>query len=71
MTSLVAMGLGIAFLPESARGHSFDGVCFRDVEGLPDLRRDLLLAWRREDPSPRLPRLIETIRRKCAEPAPD
>ncbi len=57
--TLVAAGLGLAVLPESVRALSIDGVRF--VPLADDVHLDLALAWRRDDPSPALARLLEAL----------
>ena len=59
MLTLVAAGLGVALLPESALALRVDGVRFVPVAD--DVRIDLALAWRRDDPSPALARLLEAL----------
>ena len=57
--TLVAAGLGVALLPESARALSVEGV--RLVPVTDDVHIDLALAWRSADPSPALARLLEAL----------
>jgi DNA-binding transcriptional LysR family regulator len=59
MLTLVAAGLGLALLPESVVALHVDGVRFVPVAD--DVRVDLALAWRSDDPSPALGRLIEAL----------
>lgn len=59
MLTLVAAGLGVALLPESVLALRVDGVRFVPVAD--DVHVDLAIAWRRNDPSPALTRLIEAL----------
>jgi DNA-binding transcriptional LysR family regulator len=60
LLTLVSAGLGIAVLPESAQALHVEGVRFVPVED--DVHVDLALAWRTDDPSPALARLVEALR---------
>lgn len=57
--SLVAGGLGVALVPDSVRSFRLDGVAFVAVDDAPMI--DLALAWRENDPSPLLARLLEVL----------
>jgi DNA-binding transcriptional LysR family regulator len=57
--TLVAAGLGVALLPESVLALRVDGVSFVPVAD--DVYIDLALAWRSDDPSPALARLLEAL----------
>ena len=57
--TLVAAGRGVAVLPGSVRALQVEGVRFVPVAD--DVHVDLALAWRREDPSPALARLLEAL----------
>lgn len=57
--TLVAAGLGVALLPESVLALRVDGVVFVPVAD--DVYIDLALAWRREDRSPALARLLDAL----------
>jgi DNA-binding transcriptional LysR family regulator len=59
MLTLVAAGLGVALLPESVLALRVDGVRFVPVAD--DVHVDLALAWRREDRSPALARLLDAL----------
>ncbi len=59
MLTLVAAGLGVALLPESVHALRIDGV--RYVPVADDIHIDLALAWRRDDSSPVLARLVEAL----------
>jgi DNA-binding transcriptional LysR family regulator len=59
MLTLVSAGLGVALLPESALALRVEGVRFVPVAD--DVLIDLALAWRSDDPSPALARLIEAL----------
>lgn len=59
MLTLVAAGLGVALLPESATALSVEGVRFVSI--VEDVRIDLALAWRTDDHSPALARLLEAL----------
>lgn len=61
----VAAGEGVALLPESVRALGTEGVVYRDLEER--LRVDLALAWRSEDRSAALVRLLDVV----ADHAPD
>lgn len=59
LLSLVAAGLGVALVPDSVRAVALQGVGFRavmDAEGV-----DLALAWRVDDRSPLLARLLAVL----------
>lgn len=55
----VAAGEGVALLPESVRALGTEGVVYLELEE--ELRVDLALAWRTEDRSPALVRLLDTL----------
>ncbi|OLL71782.1 MULTISPECIES: LysR substrate-binding domain-containing protein [unclassified Pseudonocardia] len=55
----VAAGEGVALLPESVRALGTEGVTYTDLEE--ELRVDLALAWRTEDRSPALVRLLDVL----------
>ena len=57
--TLVAAGLGVALLPESVLALRVEGVSFVPVAD--DVHIDLALAWRREDRSPALARLLDAL----------
>jgi DNA-binding transcriptional LysR family regulator len=59
MLTLVAAGLGVALLPESVLALRVDGV--RYVQVADDAYVELALAWRAEDTSPALARLVEVL----------
>src|SRR3954451_6446242 len=59
MLTLVAAGLGVAVLPESARALRVEGV--RLVPVSDDVHIDLALAWRRDDSSPALGRILGAL----------
>jgi DNA-binding transcriptional LysR family regulator len=59
MLTLVAAGLGVALLPESALALRVDGVGFVSVAD--DVHVDLALAWRHDDANPALARLVEVL----------
>jgi DNA-binding transcriptional LysR family regulator len=61
LLSLVAAGIGIAFVPESAMSLSLNGAVFREVVGAPTV--DLAIAWRRSDASPAVQNFIPFIDR--------
>ncbi|WP_219413831.1 LysR family transcriptional regulator [Pseudonocardia nigra] len=68
MLTLVAAGLGVALLPESARTLRVDGVRFVSVAD--DAHVDLALAWRLDDVNPALARLIEVLEANGFVPPP-
>lgn len=59
LLALVAAGLGIAVVPDSARALPLEGVVFREVVDAP--RVELALAWLREHPSPLVATVVETL----------
>jgi DNA-binding transcriptional LysR family regulator len=59
LLTMVAAGLGVAVLPESVQALHVDGVRFVAVED--DVYVDLALAWRTDDPSPALARLLQAL----------
>src|SRR5690606_21905521 len=74
--ALVAAGLGVALVPESAAALNLDGVVFRSVDS--DRRLDLALAWVADRPRPVVTRLLEALhthdlipRDPLASPPPD
>lgn len=59
LLALVAAGLGITLVPESVRNSPLTGVVFLD---LPDAQSiELALAWRRDEQSPIVARVLETL----------
>jgi DNA-binding transcriptional LysR family regulator len=59
LLTLVAAGLGVALLPDSVLALHVEGV--RYVPVADDVHVDLAVAWRRNDPSPALARLLEAL----------
>jgi DNA-binding transcriptional LysR family regulator len=59
LLTLVAAGLGVAVLPEAALALRVQGVQLIPVAD--EVSIDLALAWRREDPSPALARLLRAL----------
>ena len=59
MLTLVAAGLGVSLLPESALALQVEGVRFVPVTDAVHI--DLALAWRSDDRSPALARLLEAL----------
>ncbi|WP_289017170.1 LysR family transcriptional regulator [uncultured Ornithinimicrobium sp.] len=57
--ALVAAGLGVALVPESAAALTLDGVVFRPVDS--HRRLDLALAWAAGRPRPVVTRLVEAL----------
>ncbi|GGZ50836.1 LysR family transcriptional regulator [Streptomyces inusitatus] len=57
--ALVAAGLGIAVLPDSIRSAPREGVVHKELEDAPSV--GLVMAWREDDASPLLKRLLETL----------
>jgi DNA-binding transcriptional LysR family regulator len=55
MLALVGAGLGIALVPEGARGIRMTEVALRAIPLPLSARPELLLAWRRDNPNPCLP----------------
>jgi DNA-binding transcriptional LysR family regulator len=71
MLALVAIGLGLAIVPESARVLRFEGVSLRPLEPLqgPQPLAELHLAWRRDSTNPALPAFREALLKVFAAPA--
>ena len=62
LLTLVAAGLGVALLPESALALRIDGVSYVPVaDGDRAVHVDLALGWRSDDVSPALVRLLEVL----------
>lgn len=59
MLSLVIAGLGVAFVPETARSSHFEGLAYIPVVDMPDLRRELHIGWRPENLSTALSSLLD------------
>ena len=59
LLTLVAAGLGVAVLPEAALALRVQGVQLIPVAD--EVSIDLAIAWRREDPSPALARLLRAL----------
>ncbi|TFV63934.1 LysR family transcriptional regulator [Geodermatophilus sp. DF01-2] len=59
MLTLVAAGLGVALLPESALALHVEEVSYVPVAD--DVHIDLALAWRSDDPFPALARLLQAL----------
>ena len=59
MLTVVAAGLGLALLPESVTALHVEGVKFVSIAD--DVHIDLALAWRRDDSSPALTRLLSAL----------
>lgn len=59
LLALVAAGLGVAIVPDSARALPLEGVVFRELVDAP--RVELALAWRRDSPSPLIATVVETL----------
>jgi len=51
IVSMVAIGLGVALVPQSCHRLDLPGICYRPLSGTPILA-DLSLAYRRSEPSP-------------------
>lgn len=62
LLALVAAGLGVGVVPDSARALPLEGVVFREIVGAP--RIDLALAWRREHASPLVATVVEALERR-------
>lgn len=60
MLALVAAGLGVALVPESAGALTLTGVVFRRTDS--PVTVDLALAWRRDDRSPVLRQVLAALR---------
>lgn len=61
----VAAGAGVALLPESVRALGTEGVVYADLDR--ELRVDLALAWRTDDDSPALVRLLDVLAERAPE----
>ncbi|GMA19749.1 LysR substrate-binding domain-containing protein [Arsenicicoccus piscis] len=61
LLALVAAGLGVALVPASARAASPEGVTFAELPDAPTV--DLALAWRTDDASPLVSRLVGVLER--------
>jgi DNA-binding transcriptional LysR family regulator len=59
LLALVAAGLGIALVPGSVRAVPLEGVVFRDVTDAGST--ELALAWRRDDTSPVVRAVVDTL----------
>ena len=59
LLALVAAGLGVALIPESVQASPLRGVVFRDVAGT--ATTDLALAWRSEETSPLVARVLDVL----------
>ena len=59
LLALVAAGLGIAVVPDSARALPLEGVVFRELVDAP--RVGLALAWLRDHPSPLVNTVVDTL----------
>ena len=68
MLALVGAGLGIALVPEGARGIRMAEVALRAIPLPPSARPELLLAWRRDNPNPCLPS-VRTVVLDAGDPA--
>ncbi|WP_424814256.1 LysR substrate-binding domain-containing protein [Roseococcus sp. YIM B11640] len=67
VTALVALGMGVAVVPESLRGTvTLPGVAYRPLRGAPILA-ELAVAWRRNEGAPATRALIRQIREAAAE----
>ncbi|MDN5919054.1 MAG: LysR substrate-binding domain-containing protein [Pseudonocardia sp.] len=69
LLTLVAAGSGIAVLPESVRALRVDGVAYLPLAD--EVTVGMALAWRSEDRSPALVRLIDALEGSGALPRPD
>ncbi|QDY75609.1 LysR substrate-binding domain-containing protein [Streptomyces qinzhouensis] len=66
--ALVAAGLGVAVLPDSVRAAPRDGVRYEEIEDAPSV--PLALAWRADDTSPLLRRVLGVLERNGVFPPP-
>ncbi len=69
MLTLVAAGTGIAVLPESVRALQVDGVTYLPLAD--EATVELALAWRSDDRSPALARLVDALESGGTLPPPD
>lgn len=69
LLTLVAAGTGIAVLPESVRALRVDGVTYLPLAD--EVTVELALAWRSEDRSPALARLVDALEGSGVLPGPD
>lgn len=58
MLNLVIAGLGVAFVPETAKYSHLEGLKYMPVDDMPDIQRQLIIGWRAENMSPGLSALI-------------
>lgn len=65
LLSLVAAGMGVAFVPESAMSLTLQGASFRTLDDAPGI--DLALAWRRDDLSAAVHNFIPFMERVIRE----
>ena len=68
MLSLVAGGIGLSFVTESAERTKPNGVILRDVGDL-RVTAELFAIWRKDNKAPILQKFVETIRSQFAEVA--
>lgn len=70
MLALVAIGLGVAVVPEAARVLRFEGVVLRPLlaQQGPQPMAELHLAWRRDATNPALPGFRDTLLKAFAAP---
>ena len=68
MLSLVAGGIGLSFVVESAERTKPDGVVLRDIGDL-RVKAQLFAVWRKDNTAPALLNFVEMIRSKFAEVA--
>jgi DNA-binding transcriptional LysR family regulator len=61
MLSMVACGLGVAFVAETARLSGFNSVAFVPIAELPNLRRPLAVGWRDEDAPTALREMVDLL----------
>jgi len=61
--NLVAAGLGVSIVPASLRRQRMDGVVYRRINGHPQLRAPLNLAYRREGNSSAVRQFVDLVQR--------
>ncbi|MBV8704609.1 MAG: LysR family transcriptional regulator [Acetobacteraceae bacterium] len=71
MLALVAIGLGVAIVPEAARVLRLERVLLRPIDSRGEAQplAELHLAWRRDATNPALPAFREALRKAFAAPA--
>lgn len=61
MISLIAAGMGVGFVPDSARRRPFEGVAYLPVSDLSGIQRQLMIGWRTGEIPSALQELIDVL----------